>query len=51
MAATGYLWRQLNQKQREELLERRKSRAYPWHSTSAPSQLWTSAISHFGGLL
>jgi uncharacterized protein YbgA (DUF1722 family) len=51
MAATGYLWRQLNQKQREELLEWRKSRAYPWHSTSAPSQLWTSAISHFGGLL
>jgi putative transposase len=32
MAATGYLWRQLNQKQREELLEWRKSRAYPWHS-------------------
>src|SRR5438093_11239795 len=28
----GYLWRQLNQKQREELLEWRKARGYPWHS-------------------
>jgi putative transposase len=32
MSATGYLWRQLNQKQREELLEWRKIRGYPWHS-------------------
>ena len=32
MSATGYLWRQLNQKQREELLEWRKIRGYPCHS-------------------
>jgi len=32
MSAAGYLWRQLNQKQREELLEWRKMRGYPWHS-------------------
>jgi hypothetical protein len=32
MSAAGYLWRQLNQKQREELLEWRKARGYPWHS-------------------
>jgi hypothetical protein len=32
MSAAGYLWRQLNQRQREELLEWRKSRGYPWHS-------------------
>lgn len=32
MSATGYLWRQLNQKQRKELMEWRKVRGYPWHS-------------------
>ena len=32
MSAAGYLWRQLNQRQREELLEWRKARGYPWHS-------------------
>ena len=32
MSAAGYRWRQLNQKQREELLEWRKARGYPWHS-------------------
>jgi hypothetical protein len=32
MSGTGYLWRQLNEKQREELLEWRKMRGYPWHS-------------------
>src|SRR4030095_3361244 len=32
MAAARYLWRQLNQKQREELLAWRKERDYPWHS-------------------
>jgi REP element-mobilizing transposase RayT len=32
MSATGYVWRQLNPKQREELLELRKMRGYPWHS-------------------
>jgi REP-associated tyrosine transposase len=32
MSATGYLWRQLNPKQREELLEWRKARGHPWHS-------------------
>jgi hypothetical protein len=32
MSATGYLWRQLNPKQREELLEWRKACGHPWHS-------------------
>ena len=32
MSAAGYRWRQLNQKQRHELLEWRKARGYPWHS-------------------
>ena len=32
MSAARYLWRQLNQKQREELLAWRKARGYPWHS-------------------
>src|SRR4051812_44470267 len=32
MRATGYLWRQLSQKQRDELLAWRKMRGYPWHS-------------------
>lgn len=32
MAGPRYLWRQLNEKQREELLEWRKQRGYPWHS-------------------
>jgi putative transposase len=32
MTAPSYLWRQLNQKQRGELLEWRKERGYPWHS-------------------
>ena len=32
MSAAGYRWRQLNQKQREELLKWRKARGYPWHS-------------------
>src|SRR5205823_3226531 len=32
MAAAGYRWRQLNQKQRQELLTWRKDRGYPWHS-------------------
>jgi putative transposase len=32
MAAPRYLWRQLNQKQRAELLAWRKGRGYPWHS-------------------
>jgi hypothetical protein len=32
MSATGYLWRQLNEKQREELLQWRKVRRHPWHS-------------------
>jgi putative transposase len=32
MAAAAYLWRQLNQKQRTELLAWRKERGYPWHS-------------------
>jgi len=33
MSAMGYLWRQLNQKQHQELLEWRKMRGYPWHSS------------------
>jgi REP element-mobilizing transposase RayT len=33
MSAAGYRWRQLNQKQREELLEWRKAHGYPWHSS------------------
>lgn len=32
MPEPRYLWRQLNQKQREELLAWRKDRSYPWHS-------------------
>jgi len=32
MSAKGYLWRHLNPKQRQELLEWRKMRGYPWHS-------------------
>jgi hypothetical protein len=32
MSATGYRWRQLDPKQREELLEWRKIRGHPWHS-------------------
>lgn len=32
MSATGYRWRQLDLKQREELLEWRKMRGHPWHS-------------------
>jgi putative transposase len=32
MPGAHYLWRQLNYKQREELMEWRKSRGYPWHS-------------------
>jgi putative transposase len=32
MFAARYLWRQLNQEQREELLKWRKERGYPWHS-------------------
>jgi putative transposase len=32
MSGTGYLWRQLNSKQREELLQWRKMRGHPWHS-------------------
>ena len=32
MAGPRYLWRQLNEKQREELLAWRKQRGYPWHS-------------------
>ncbi|HEY6152584.1 MAG TPA: hypothetical protein VIW07_02480 [Candidatus Udaeobacter sp.] len=47
----GYLWRQLDEKQREELLEWRRMRDHPWHSPPHRPQLWTFAISHFGGLL
>jgi putative transposase len=32
MSAKGYVWRQLNQKQRQELLKWRKTRGHPWHS-------------------
>ncbi len=32
MSAPRYLWRELNQKQRAELLAWRKERGYPWHS-------------------
>src|SRR6266404_1526494 len=32
MSAVLYLWRRLNQKQREELLAWRKERGHPWHS-------------------
>ena len=32
MTAPRYLWRQLNQKQREEVLAWRRERGYPWHS-------------------
>ena len=32
MSAPRYLWRQLNQNQRTELLAWRKERGYPWHS-------------------
>ena len=32
MSAPRYLWRQLNEKQRAELLAWRKTRGYPWHS-------------------
>jgi REP element-mobilizing transposase RayT len=32
MSAVLYLWRRLNQKQREELLAWRKARGHPWHS-------------------
>jgi putative transposase len=32
MAAPGYLWRKLNEQQREELLTFRKDRRHPWHS-------------------
>ena len=32
MFAARYLWRQLNQKQQEELLAWRKARGHPWHS-------------------
>jgi len=32
MSAPRYLWRDLNEKQRAELLSWRKERGYPWHS-------------------
>jgi REP-associated tyrosine transposase len=32
MSAPRYVWRQLDQKQRAELLAWRKGRSYPWHS-------------------
>lgn len=32
MSAVLYLWRRLNEKQREELLAWRKARGHPWHS-------------------
>jgi putative transposase len=32
VSAPRYLWRQLNDKQRAELLAWRKARGYPWHS-------------------
>jgi putative transposase len=32
MSAPRYLWRQLNEKQRAELLAWRRTRGYPWHS-------------------
>ncbi|PYI45767.1 MAG: hypothetical protein DMF10_10915 [Verrucomicrobia bacterium] len=32
MPSPRYLWRQLNEKQREELLAWRKGRGHPWHS-------------------
>ena len=32
MSAPRYLWRQLNEKQRAELLLWRRARGYPWHS-------------------
>jgi|SRR5438876_1566308 len=32
MSVPHYLWRQLNKKQRAELLAWRKARGYPWHS-------------------
>jgi hypothetical protein len=32
MSTSRYVWRQLNQMQREELLSWRKERGYPWHS-------------------
>ena len=32
MSAPRYLWRQLNEKRRAELLAWRKTRGYPWHS-------------------
>src|SRR5882724_12031598 len=32
MSAPRYLWRQLDEKQRAELLAWRKTRGYPWHS-------------------
>jgi len=32
MSAPRYLWRQLNEKRRAELLAWRRARGYPWHS-------------------
>jgi putative transposase len=32
MSAPRYLWRQLNEKQRAQLLAWRRARGYPWHS-------------------
>jgi len=32
MSGARYLWRELNEKQRSELLAWRKDRGYPWHS-------------------
>jgi hypothetical protein len=49
MSPKGYRWRQLSQNQRKELLEWRKMSSVAF--TSAPAKPWTSAISHFGGLL
>ncbi len=37
MSAPRYFWRQLNEKQRAELLAWRKARGYPWHSPHRPN--------------
>jgi len=51
MSAARYLWRQLNQKQREGIARVAQGTWLRVAFTAASAQLWTSAISHFRGLL
>jgi hypothetical protein len=48
MSAPRYLWRQLNERQRAELLAWRKERAYPWHSPPDRPNFGHLRFSHFG---